>query len=851
MDHSSTPQDDLDSMWMDFVKELDKVEGTQYTRSSHVITSVKDVEARLDKLQLQKSDSGARAKEGILRSLQCVQSLGQIASKGATIAFGPAEACFGAANLVIDGLRDSLKVFENLPELFSRMSAFLVMLDEKMPDSGHPDRESRVVREACYAVLRQYLRALTFIHRATSSKLERFKASVKAFFFRENEANFHLAEMDKLVGHFIQSVTVETNSGVNRLVNDQFLEGLQKALGLASSNDVADNMRLHRDIGLQLVPDSGKWMLESDGFQQWADPDKNPSHAMFAISDVKQTGKTFLSHRIVQHLQDSSHLASKPSTVVAYFYFPSQSSDTWPIVDNTLVSLAMRNVAFQIASADQDFASRLSAESGRNVDLYAPTSLWRILFDYSRNSKTTYFIILDSLFPTTPDPSQLFIDIARDLSTSTEVPPRSQPARLRLLLSGRPAFFQSFETLPPKHQFIRSRFAHINDRRNAPDLRLLIDYRLMQSNLPETILQQIKNVAVQVFPAVELYPRLTGLLDAICKEHRLNKITALLKRAQATAHQEPIDAVEARIASVNNEPQSLINELNAILAWFIVLGTEGKLPLKLLNQAIMLHDKHIDDVSSGLLEQRIRNDHHHFLGIKKSVDETYVRIWDNLDVEGYINRQERVAKEGNALSKGRRDQPTTSAPPCLPEDKVEKVRQRLKNLFLASTYDQFGFDAFLDSKLDSVADNRDSKFHVRLGRNQALVRVVRTCLDAICYHTTDHTFHLVHEFATHSLTSHLHSIDLEKMGKEPKKGIGLKSLQLFHDRKVMSGWWTKERVRRTEIGEFCEAVARLWRDEDVAVAIEEFEGDKDLALAVVRNEMPVSSLVDAILKVQV
>ncbi|KAI7214979.1 hypothetical protein KC333_g5720 [Hortaea werneckii] len=851
MDHSSTPQDDLNAMWMDFVKELDKIEGTQYTRSSQVITSVKDVEARLDKLQLQESDSGARAKEGILRSLQCVQSLGQTASKGATIAFGPAEACFGAANLVIDGLRDALKVFENLPELFSRMSAFLVMLDEKMPDSGHPDRESRVVREACYAVLRQYLRALTFIHRATSSKLERFKASVKAFFFRENEADFHLAEMNKLVGHFIQSVTIETNSGVNRLVNDQFLERLQSALGLASSNDVADNMRLHRDIGLQLVPDSGKWMLESDGFQQWADPDNNPSHAIFAISDVKQTGKTFLSHRIVQHLQDASHLASKPSskpsTVVAYFYFPSQSSDTWPTVDDTLLSLAMRNVALQIASADQDFASRLSAESGRNVDLHAPTSLWRILFDHSRNSKTTYFIILDSLFPTTPNPNQLFIDIARDLSTS----PRSQPARLRLLLSGRPAFFQSFGTLPPEHQFVRPRFAHINNRRNAPDLRLLIDYRLMQSNLPETILQQIKNVAVQVFPAAELYPRLTGLLDAICKEHRINKITMLLKRAESAAHQEPIDAVEARIAEVDKGLQSDINELNAILAWFIVLGTGGKLPLKLLNQAVMLHDEHINDTSSGLLEQRIRNQHHHFLGIKKTADETYVLIWDNLDMKGYMDRQSRVAKEGNALSKGHGDQPTMSAPPCLPEGEVEKVRQQLKNILLASAYDKFGFDAFLDSKLDSVADNHGSKFHLRLGRNQALVRVVRTYLDAICDHTTDHDFHLVHDIATQSLASHLQSINLEKMVKQRKVDLGLKSLQLFHDRNVMSGWWTEERVRETEIGDLCEAVASLWRDEDVAVAIERFEGDKALALAVVRNEMPVSSLVDAILKVQV
>ncbi|KAI7162117.1 hypothetical protein KC349_g2228 [Hortaea werneckii] len=711
MDHSSAPQDDLNAMWMDFVKDFDKIGGTQYPNSSQVITSVQDVEARLAKLQLQKGDSGAKVKEGILRSLQCAQSLGQIASKGATIAFGPAEACFGAANLVIDGLRDALKVFDNLPELFSRMSGFLVIFEEKLRGSGH---------------------------------------------YRESRA----------------------------LVNDQFLERLQDALGLASSNDVADNMRLHRDIGLQLVPDTGKWMLESDGFQQWADPDDDPSHAIFAISDVKQTGKTFLSHRIVQHLQAASQLTSAPPTVAAYFYFPSQSSDTCPTMDNTSLSLAMRNIALQIALADRDFALRLSTESGRNVDLFAPASLWRILFDHSRDSKTTYFIILDSLFPTTPDPNQLFIDIARDLSTWTT---RSQPARLRLLLSGRPAFFESLETLPPEYQFPHPRYAHIKERRNEKDLALFIDYRLAQSNLPETTLQQIKDVAVQDFPAFELYPRLTGLLDAICKEHRVNKITMLLKRAQSAAHQEPIDAVEARIAVVDNGLQSNINELNAILAWFIVLGTDEELPLRLLNQAVMLHNEHIGDESLGMLEHRIRTAHHHLLGIKKRPDGAYVRIRDNLDMEGYIDRQERVAREGKAVSKGHGGQPTMSASSCLPREEVENVRKGLKAILSADRYEKFGFEEFFDSKLGPVVNDRGLKVHVRLGRNQALVRVVRTCLDAICYHTIDDTFHLVHDFAVHSLTGHLHSIDLEKMGKEPKKGLGLKSLQLFHDRKVMSG----------------------------------------------------------------
>ncbi|KAI7328563.1 hypothetical protein KC315_g6600 [Hortaea werneckii] len=847
MDESAKPQDDLNAMWMDFVKDFGEIEGTQYPNSSQVLTSVQDVEARLAKLQLHKGDSGEKAQEALLKSLHCVQFVGQVAAQGATIAFGPAEACFGAANLVINGLRDALGAFDDVPELFSRMKGFLVLLEERLHDSG-PYRQSRAVRETCYSVLKHFLHVLTFIHHAASGRRERFNIRWRVALLGENEVKFHMMEMEKLIGRFTEGVIVETSSGVNRLVNDRFLERLQDALGLASSNDIAGNTRLHREMALQLVPSTGEWMVDSDRFQQWADPDNNPSHAIFAISDVKQTGKTFLSHRIIQHLQDASQLASAPPTVVAYFYFPSQSSETWPTVDKTLLSLAMRNVALQIALIDRHFALRLSAESGKSLDLLAPASLWRILFDHSRNSKTTFFIILDSLFPTTPDPNQLFIDIARDLSTWTTL---FQPARLRLLLSGRPAFFESFETLPPEYQFPHPRYAHIKERQNEKDLALFIDHRLAQSNLPETTLQQVKDVAVQDFPAFEIYPRLTGLLDAVCKEHRVSKITMLIKEAQSAAHQEPIDAVEARIAVVNNGLQSNINELNAILAWFIVLGTDKELPLRLLNQAIMLHNEHIGDESLGLLEHRIRTAHHHLLGIKKRTDGAYVRIRDNLDMEGYIDRQARVAREGKAVSKGHGDQPTMSATPRLPQGEVEKVRQRLKKLFPASTYQKFGFDAFLDSKLDSVADKRNSKFYVRLGRNQALVRVVRTYLDAICDHTTDHNFHLVHDFATHSLTSHLQSIDLEKMAKERKEDLGVKSLQLFHDRKVMSGWWTKDCIRTAEIGDLCEAIARLWRDEDVAVAIEEFEGDKDLALAVVRNEMPVSSLVDAILKVQV
>ncbi|KAI7286125.1 hypothetical protein KC345_g1370 [Hortaea werneckii] len=848
MNESAKPQDDLNAMWMDFVKHLDIIEGTLPPNSSQVITAVQDVEARLAKLQLHKGDSGEKIKETLLKSLHCVQFVGQIAAQGATIAFGPAEACFGAANLVIDGLRDALRTFDDLPELLSRMSGFLVLLEEKLHDAGHY-RQTRAVRETCYLVLQHFLHVLTFIHGATSGKWERFKARWRVALLGENEVKIHLLEMEKLIGRFTESVVIETNLGINRLVNDQFLQRLQDALGLVSSNDIADNAKLHRDLALRLVPGTGEWMLKWDKFLQWADPNTNPSHAIFAISDVRQTGKTFLSHRIIQHLQNASKRAGSPPTVVAYFYFPGQSSDIWPTVDSTSLSLAMRNVVWQIVLADRDFALRLRTESDRNVDLLASASLWRILLDHSRNSKTTYFIILDGVFPTTPDPNQLFTDIARDLSTSIEITPRSPPARLRLLLSGRPAFFQSLETLPPEYQFPHPRCAHIKDRRNAEDLALFIDYRLMQGNLPETTLQQVKHVAIEDFPAFELYPRLTGLLDAISKEHRENKIRLLLKQAQVTARQEPIDAVEARIALVNNDPattKSKINELNAILAWFIVLGTDGELPLKLLDQAIMLHDEHIRVESWGLLEHRIRKNHHHFLGINKRADGAYVCIWDNLDMEGYIDRQARVATEGRALSKGRGDQSTMSASPCLPQDEVEKVRKRLKNLLSAHRYEEFGFDEFLDSKLGPVVNDRGPKVRVRLERNQAFVRVVRTYLAAICDHTTDLNFHLVHDFATQHLTSHLQSIDLEKMGKKRKEDLGLKSLQLFHDRRVMSGWWTGERNRQTEIGSLCEAIARLWRDEDVMAAIKGFEEDKHLALAIVRNEMPVSSLVDAI-----
>ncbi|KAI6862230.1 hypothetical protein KC323_g5561 [Hortaea werneckii] len=779
MDEPAKPQDDLNAMWMDFVKHLDIIEGAQHPNSSQVITGVQDVEARLAKLQLHKGDSVEKTKETLLKSLHCVQFVGQIAAQGATIAFGPAEACFGAANLVIDGLRNALRTFDDLPELLSRMTGFLVLLEEKLHDAGHY-RQTRAVRETCYLVLQHFLHVLTFIHRATSGKWERFKARWKVALLGENEVKIHLMEMEKLIGRFTEGVIVETNCGVNRL-----------------------------------------------------------------------TGKTFLSHRIIQHLQDASKRAGAPPAVVAYFYFPGQSSDIWPTVGNASLSLAMRTIALQIALADRDFALRLRTESDRNVDIFAPASLWRILLDHSRNSKTTYFIILDSLFPTTPEPDQLFTDIARDLSTSTEITPRSQPTRLRLLLSGRPAFFQSFETLPPEYQFPHPRYAHIKDRRNAEDLALFIDYRLMQGTLPETTLQQVKVIAVEDFPAFELYPRLTGLLDAISKEHRDNKIRLLLKQAQATARQEPIDAVEARIALVNNDSatkKSKINELNAILAWFIVLGTDEELPLELLNQAVMLHDEHIRVESWGLLEHRIRKNHHHFLGINKRADAAYVCIWDNLDMEGYIDRQARVATEGRALSKGCGDQPPMSASPCLPQGEVEKVRKRLKTLLSAHRYEEFGFDEFLDSKLGPVVNDRDPKIHVRLERNQAFVRVVRTYLDAICDHTTDHDFHLVHDFATQYLTSHLQSIDLKKMGKRRKEDLGLKSLLLFHDRRVMSGWWTEERIRQTEIRGLCEAVARLWRDKDVMAAIEGFEGDKDLALAIVRNEMQVSSLVDAIWK---
>lgn len=760
--------------------------------------------------------------------MQCIETVGGAAAEGATLAFGPSKACFSAIVMVIGAVQRASQSFEDLEALIEGMCGFLRTLETNLQSRASKET-SRAIREICFEMMQEFLKVMQQLHIITASKREMFKFRTKNALLGDNLIRDGLDRMAKLNEAFMKTAVADIlakvnvgamdvermQKGMDTVLGRQRLHMIHEALNLSADNSDELNKQRHDGISSKSITGTGDWILSKEYFKSWTDLSTSTEYPVLCIAEVPQTGKSFLSNRIIRHLRSkSSHRSAEP-ILVAFYYFAEHHAGVLQRDDTGAHTRAIRNIIWQLANSDDEFAAYISQILGGTVDVHT-TILWNAILDYAPRSRTTFFIVFDGLVDPPPDSREFIAKMMSDVSVKRS--PDSLGSRIRLNLSGWHRFYELLGQFPYQlnHQSWIP-FAEKRNRHNAADIELLVDNRLAKRGFPSDLCQRIKDTLVDCLPTTKLFHNLAVALAAIEKELSASAIDGLLERTREEARESSKREVGARLSRFGALGSSQVEELNYILAWVLAGGSDDPPSLALIKEVLHLRK---GETLFGSLEARLRHDYFHLLNFAPRAE--HVAFWGNIDVEGYLDDQIDMNNLEALSEGGSRVAPTRSRPSLAIE--IERQRAALKFLCSPQVYARIGLDEFFDSKLGSQMSRRHShRGRVQLDRDKSHFEVVQTCFRTMCTATTTRVSEELETIITRRLPKHLEMFDLRRIAKESKQEVVQQMLRVFYDEQVVKAWWTSERTNNTRLRALCTAVARWLCDLEIADVMKDVE----------------------------
>lgn len=818
MDEKANKDDDLSVMWRVFVEKLTGIRDA----SNPTALDVESATATIASMIPQETATAKKTRHRFQTSLQYIKVLGGVAAEGASVAFGPANTCFSAITLVIEAIQRANQSFEDLEILLDCICGFLGTLETNL-QSRAQEQTSRTIRLVCFNILQEFLWVLDRVLELTNSGSKRFKHLTKTAFTGDNVIRASLGRMAKLIEDFMRTaiadILAKVNTGVKdfekvqrdvkMVVEHQRLQNIHQALNLGLDNSDKLNKDHHDKLSSRAILGTGDWILSKEYFQSWSDVSNPTAHPVLCIGEVAQTGKTFLSNRIIRHLMTRPVDENGNKVAVAYYYFSSKVEELSPGDVLSAHSRALRNIIWQFANADSEFADNIDHTLSHGTDLPLNV-LWQSLCSYSRKSSTILFIVFDGLW-TPPFDTQAFIEtmISDILSTN---PSATSPPNIRLNLSGRHRFFELLGRFP--YQLNHPSwipFAGEKNRHNASDINLIIDHRLSGKGFQLDLCERIKRTMVECLVTTNLFEGLRDALSAIEKQLVPSRIDVFLARFRAESKEVAKKEAGERIKRLADLGPWLKEELNSILVWVVAGGSDRPPSLKLVKQVLSRKNQ---EQPAWPLENRLRHNYFHLLNLGPNGN---VHFWANIDVDGYMDDQ--IIKEqlqNSPKDIGSSNTATTSTAIVF---EIESFRAALKFLSSPEVYARLGFEDFFSSKLGAArrgGDRSATVDHVRLDRNKSHLEVVQTCLDVICECNAKTIPSELEIIASSYLHVHLEKVNLQKLEKNVKQEVATKLIRIFFEEAIVKVWWTDERAKKVDLDAFCNAVARWLSDADVA-----------------------------------
>jgi hypothetical protein len=721
-------------------------------------------------------------------------------------------------SFLIDVTQEYGKVFSGFVTIMERISAFLgrlkVYLDEKVPD-GTPLLDKRL-RSDVYEVLHHFILVLAHSHKLATSKMARAKLMAGLLFFGDDQGvkgslanlEFKIANVSRMeITVILQKVSEEARNvrrveekvdkigeGVTKieavllveqdrqLTKEQNEQNVRRIKETLQPDGPEAWMDVHNTFQSQIVENTGAWLLENHAsFQRWMTP-KETSEPVFVLSGGEGYGKSCLSSAVIHHLLEKYPKGRTDHRVaVGYYYFRKDAKE------KSSVNKAIRDILYQLTQYDTVYAKKIGPAMTDSQDLNKTLDLWKTFVkDMGAKLNNTFFVILDGIDEPESEEGRPLATIIQELMSTK---PKDNQLQVRFFISGRPAEIQKIEeraAISMPEVSLGSRPGSGDAPINEADIVQFITWRLKNMDIFQTSANEEVSTLQGRIPSVLAagvkgdFVRLGYKLDEISKCTRVRQIEQILERASETRE----DAIKRQITGLDATlSKEEIEDLNEVLSWLlgaIEIEATGWIDAECLEGVLLLKTGTPAVVS---LAKQIKNKYSSLLDLDKLEFVTLVSD----DIRQYLLSASRETR----LIQPQNNEVQTA--------EVAIVKRVISTFCGDDLYNRFNFESFFES----MSGEKATRVHV--DEKSIHVKILQTCLVALCDKPTDGSISSLREYARMWFIEHLSHVEREALDATTVKWIRTQLARLLVESGPIDAWWDEE---------YFEELQEDWLDEE-------------------------------------
>lgn len=826
---------DLDKAWEEVLNSFEKTARVKL-QPDHLLTPQEVIDQL--KTRREQDEDAKRKHQGLRnalhRTLECIKTLGTIASMDQSQVLGPSNLVYCAIVFLIQAGFAYLMMFERMEELFTEMADILERFDvyRNMRDVDLPLRKIvhgllQSMVSICALSLKvlngnkitKYLKVLAFNEDegiqaqllALRKIVEREAVMSSTLTYRNVKEGFEntsdeLSGVRKAVDHLSKDISRRENESVEHRQMDL----IKTRLGVY--NAVEHQRHIQEHLLLETVAGTGVWLREDASYRRWTETATDNGHMML-LSAEQGYGKTFLCAGVIADLvKRNSRTLSKDSisrVIVGYYYLQAHDTKAVRGQDEELLSVdkILKTLAMQFAQ-DPVYRKFLASTCEDWTEPEDLDQLFSTLLDYCYKGTETYYIIIDGI--DRAGEKQLR-GLASMLKATKDRFTPVQRAHVRILMSGRQATMREMSQLLSEASLV-SKTLDVGSR-SAPDVAKFVQDQMDGMSLLKGDTDQIKKLRQEIFTSLTTstdgdFVNLGLLLKEISSKVWPAEIRQVL--ASATGGAQRSDTIAREVTRCNNTLSAQeIRDLNVLLLW--VMCARRTLRVSELDAVLYLAN---GETPLRSLREQIMQKYSAFFHVDPAHDA------GSDSGRGWL-----VSLSSDSIRQYFTDSAKHTTQSHLESTKIQEAEVKIVRRFLSSVcdeelYSKFGFDEFFSEKLS----NSTTFIHVDI--ESAACSILIDCLRALT-HGAEETTEL-RGYAMNYFPRHMTEIDLSLTSPVLKTEVGRHLIAAFTKSEVITRWWppvsnVQYATKWWFTDENCDLVVNYFRDSAVAKSFSDDE----------------------------
>ncbi|KAI9696731.1 MAG: hypothetical protein M1836_005093 [Candelina mexicana] len=580
---------------------------------------------------------------------------------------------------------------------------------------------------------------------------------------------------------------------------------LEKLLHTASLEIVQE---LYEQISDQRLDGTGEWVTSEPLFKAWMDR-RDP---ILWILGGPGAGKSFLSSKIISHLQNSYPQHPQYPTRVSVGYFYIKENDQQLRSLNTM----LKSIAYQIASNDVVYRKYVLALCDSPKKISTATLSWRRLFieffgSPQYRSWSTY-IVIDGLDEAPKQDREVLLKLLKTLQDA----PQDQRAHIQIAIVGRPELREDINRIWEEDVI----FIEVSARKNTADIASYISNRIHRVKILKKNFRPSKAGFNKAELQSEIVAKLTEgangmflwvnlMLDQIYNKSRPSEIRAALNDAP----HDLAEMIRRVFKRLDDNPDVGREDLNEMLAWV----TCALRPLALGEMDVIL--KLRPPVGEGMLvlEDRLRGQFASLFTLTRDDAKTTEDLIRDTQ-KGFLSGQEPHSEK--IVDHETNDEADESDGEL---DKNEGFEEGFESDFM-TTILQFSHTSIRDYLVqEGRPDSRKWPLDIGIGIeiNKAQYHIAQTCLSILisATHGTVYKPPNLIPYAVEFGMSHLLDVDKSLLNPAEKQAILRPLLQLFHAQSSTETrvWYYRNLQTMVQDWDLLQCVRDWFADEEASI----------------------------------